>query len=291
MKSRRSVEILHVTHSSNVSAIPTAAGPAHLLDMGLDEAIRSMGVDIEVVEIAAPESAQGEVAAAFAVYSMIAEAVRSSRRADRLSVVLSGSCGGAIGAASGMTGTTRGAVWLDRHGDFNTPETTRSGLLDGMTLSSLTGRCWRTMCSGVRGFERLRDEDVVLIGAQDLDEGEAGLLAESGLVHVPTAHPLDRCFEEIEALAARVSSVYVHVDLDVLDPSEGRANAFVTSGGLPAQELYAVLEFTVGTCPVEVVTFASYDPEVDEDDHVAQIANQAAGVVVGSWSGQGAQGA
>lgn len=155
------VEILHVTHASNVSAVPTAAGPARLLETGIGEAVADAGVDIDVVEISPPESVLGEVGTSFAVYDRISEEVRRARGRDRLAVVLASSCGAAIGAVSGMARGDRGALWLDRHGDFNTPETTESGLLDGTTLASLTGRCWGTMCSNVRGYEVVGDGDVV----------------------------------------------------------------------------------------------------------------------------------
>lgn len=277
------VQILHVTHASNVAAVPTAAGPARLLETGIGEAVADAGVDIDVVEISPPESVLGEVGTSFAVYDRISEEVRRARGRDRLAVVLTSSCGAAIGAVSGMARGDRGVLWLDRHGDFNTPDTTESGLLDGTTLASLTGRCWRTMCSNVRGYEVVGDGDVVLIGARDLDEGEADLLAASDVITLPTAEPLDRGFDAIDALGQRVSSVYVHVDLDVLAPSEGSANAFVTPGGIKAEELYALLDRSMAACAVEAITFASYDPEVDDEARVARIGVQALRVVAEAW--------
>lgn len=99
--------------------------------------------------------------------------VRDARAADRRIVVLSSSCHTAIGSVAGMTGPARGVIWLDCHADFNTPESTGSGLLDGMTLACLTGRCWRRMCSKVPGFEPVLDANTLLVGARDLNDGEA----------------------------------------------------------------------------------------------------------------------
>lgn len=274
------IVILHVLHASEVAAISTAAGPARLLEAGLERALATGGLPVEVTEVVAPRSgSRGAVAASFAIADRIADEVRQARSRNELVVVLSGSCQTAVGSVAGMASLDRGVIWLDCHGDFNTPDTTQSGLLDGMTLASVTGRCWRTMCARVSGFSPVADENVVLIGVRDLDEGEASLLAESEIVAVSGADAALRGADAVTALGDRASSVYLHVDLDVLDPSVGRANAFVTAGGVNGEELRDLLESSFSHCPIGVVSFTSYDPEEDETGGVCQAALEAATVI------------
>lgn len=282
MADKRGVSILHVAHASKVAAISSATGPARLLNLGMRAALASGDLDVEVTEIRAPDGGVGEVADSFAVASRISEAVRDARDSDRRVVVLSSSCHTAIGSVAGMIGPERGVIWLDAHADFNTPETSGSGLLDLMTLASLTGRCWRTMCAGVPGFDPVSGSNTVLVGARDLDGDEAAMLAESGVVTVSASEALGLGAEAISALGKRTSSVYVHVDLDVLDSSEWKANAFATPGGITAEALVELVKRSCATCSVEVVAFTSYDPAFDEGDAVGQAALEVAMVIAES---------
>jgi arginase len=112
--------------------------------------------------------------------------------------VLGGCCCAHVGAARGLAarGGRLGVVWLDAHGDLNTPETSRSGDLWGMPLRML-------LDEGV-----VRTEDVALVGARNLDPPELEYLAETGI-----DDSVDRALEGVEA-------AYVALDLDVLDPAE-----------------------------------------------------------------------
>jgi hypothetical protein len=137
-------------------------------------------------------------------------------------LVLGGCCCAHVGAVRGLTG--RGGrlaiVWLDAHGDLNTPETSPSGNTWGMPLRML-------LDDGV-----VRPDDVALVGARNLDPPEAEYLAETGI-----DDSLERALEGVDA-------VYVALDLDVLDPSE--ATVFVPEPHGPSSaEVEAVLHEVV----------------------------------------------
>lgn len=272
--------ILDVRHGSRVAAIPTAAGPTRLLEAGLAEAMGASGLPVDVVELESPVGgAAGEVAASFAIANLLARRVRETLRADRMAVVLAGSCHTGIGSLSGIPKAARGVIWLDGHGDFNTPETTESGLLDGMTLAGITGRCWERMSSRVTGFSPVPDDRVLLIGARSLDEGEAALLEGSDIVRIPAEDAPSGAPGALRALGERAGGVYLHLDLDVLDPSVGMANAHATEGGLSRSDLRALVEVAVESCPLRAVAFASYDPSADEKGTVSNAALEIARVL------------
>ena len=113
-------------------------------------------------------------------------------------LVLGGCCCAHVGAVRGLAARAgrRGVVWLDAHGDLNTPETSPSGNLWGMPLRMLVD-------DGV-----VAADDVALVGARSLDPGELEFLAESGID------------DSLERALGGVDAVYVALDLDVLDPSE-----------------------------------------------------------------------
>jgi arginase family enzyme len=118
-------------------------------------------------------------------------------------------------------------LWLDAHGDFNTPRTTRSRYLGGMCLAGACGR-WTT------GFDGSVDPtDVIMVGTRDLDAGEHAELDLAGVVR------LERFSEVVDAVDG--ADVYVHLDLDVLDPDLFPAQ-FPAPGGLSDEGLRRLLD-------------------------------------------------
>lgn len=130
-----------------------------------------------------------------------------------------------------MGGRDLGLVWLDGHADFHTPETTTSGFTDCMGLSTSVGQCWRRMAARVPGFEPMPEANAVLVGAREIEPGERERLLVSELVVVEPGASRAEPHKELDAalvgLSERVRGVYLHLDLDVLDPGRvGRANEF-----------------------------------------------------------------
>jgi arginase family enzyme len=80
-------------------------------------------------------------------------------------LVLAGNCNTAVGTLSGADPEGLGVVWFDAHGDFNTPETTTTGFIDGMGLAIAVGHCWKAMARGVSGFSPVLEENVVIGGS------------------------------------------------------------------------------------------------------------------------------
>ena len=128
-------------------------------------------------------------------------------------------------------------LWLDAHGDFNTPATTPSGFLGGMCLAAACGR-WDSGFPGTVDPAR-----VVTCGVRDLDPGEVAELQLAGVVAVERPRDLPDVLEG--------SRVYVHLDLDVLDPTELPAH-FPAPGGLSIGELERLLT-TVAESVDEVI--------------------------------------
>jgi arginase family enzyme len=115
-------------------------------------------------------------------------------------------------------------LWLDAHGDFNTPDSTPSGFLGGMCLAGAVG-LWDTGHGAGTGPER-----VVLVGGRDLDAAEEELMARHGVV---------RTDDPAGALEGR--EVFVHLDVDILDPTVMPGQLYPAPGGLDMTQLRDVL--------------------------------------------------
>ena len=222
------------------------------------------GDGVEPLEVERGHDFLNEIAASFDVVRGVAERVGEAVAAGRLPVVLAGNCNSAaLGTAAGLgTPDDLGVVWLDAHADFQTTDTTASGFFDGMALTMLTGTGWTALRAGIEGLRPVPAEHVVLVGARDLSPAEEGRLAASRVRRVGPGEPLEPALED---LAARVSSIYLHVDLDVLDPLVGRANWYAAPGGLDLDEVVAAVEL-VGRCrPIRAAALTAYAPECDPE--------------------------
>jgi arginase len=247
------------------------AGPEHLLRSGADERLRSRGHDVRVERVEPPgDTFPAEISTAFALQRAVAAGVRRAVSDGSLPIVLSGNCNAAaVGVIGGLGAREIGVLWFDSHGDFNTPETTVGGFLDGMALAIVTGRCWRQLVARLPGFEPVDAANVILIGARDLDPLEAALIAESPMTVLRPAEVRTRLDAALDDLRGRVRDVYVHVDLDVLDPvTEGRANTFAAPDGLALGEVISVVHRAARHFRIRGAALTAYDPSCDDDGRV-----------------------
>ena len=196
-------------------------------------------------------------------------------------LLLAGNCNSAVGVAAGLASGGDGAgpvgvVWLDAHGDFNTPETTTGGFLDGMALAMLTGRCWRALAATVPGFRPVPETHALLVGGRDLDPQERVALDGSGLLWVPDARirehgPVRALGPALDALAGRVERVHRHIDLDIHDPGFAPANSYAAPGGLGPATVLEVVRLVAGRLPLAAGTLAAYDPGCDVEDRMLRV--------------------
>ena len=175
-------------------------------------------------------------------------------------------CSSCLGTVAGLgSPTALGVVWFDAHGDFNTPETSPTGFFDGMPLAMLTGSGWEALRSGVEGLRPVDEANVVLVWARDLDAAEEERLVSSDVRLVRPGEPVEAA---LDALAARVPDVYVHVDLDVLDPSEGQANRYRAEGGPTAAEVAAAVGEVARRFTLRAAAITAYEPAYDPEGTV-----------------------
>jgi arginase len=271
------VELVVVPYDSGQREVRMGRGPGYLVEHGLPDALAADGHQVSITEVESAVEPAAEIAVTFDLARSIAAAVRAARIADRLPLVLAGNCSAALGVVAGLDPARTGVLWLDAHGDLNTPETTVSGFLDGMALATLTGRCWRSLTTTVPGFAPLPDNRLAMIGARDLDPPEEALSAALGIRRLgPGQLGADRGGDGLARAVARIARVadrfYVHVDLDVLDPRVATSNEFAAPAGLSLRDVQTVVEVAGRSRPIAGAALTALDPSHDHGHRAAEAA-------------------
>jgi arginase len=258
----RRVSILGVPLHFGSSLAGVDIGPAALRVARLNQRIAQLGYevrDLGDMRIARPRSAGEQAGKANylgeikAVCEELSVEVRNILSGGELPLVLGGDHSIAIGSIAGVSSffrernQTLGLIWFDAHADMNTPETTPSGNIHGMPLSSLLGY-GATELTHVAGFAPKLDPRLCAhIGARDIDQGERELIRQLGMRFF-TMREIDErgmsvCIDEALAIASRASGGYaVTFDVDALDPGDAPGSGTLVRGGLTYREAHLALE-------------------------------------------------
>ena len=177
-------------------------------------------------------------------------------------VVYAGDCVSTIGVLAGLQRIDiyPTLVFFDAHGDFNTWETTPSGFIGGMPLAMLTGRGEQTIVDGT-GLTPLPDDRVVLVDGRDLDPGEDQAVGRSGIA-VTTV-------EEVAHSIPPHGPLYVHVDGDVVDPSDMPAMNYPAADGPSLDAVRTAMVHLATTGRVVAFSISSWNPELPGADVAA----------------------
>ena len=197
----------------------------------------------------------------------IAEAVATAVAADARPLLAGGTCSHLPGMLAGLQRaygpTSRiGLVWFDAHGDFNTPKTTRSGMLGGMPVAVAAGLCHPTWREGAGMAAPLPTDRIVFVDVRNLDPDEAVLIGATDATVAqllpgksgPTAE------QAIADLAARVDHLYLHVDADVLDRRFQPNHPTAEPDGPDLERTLAAIRAAMATGKVRAYGVVSVNP-------------------------------
>jgi arginase len=267
--------ISHPFHNG-LEGVDMGAGPLRLLaDAGISAVLHAQGWVVESETVETPDAADPEIVRIAEADRRLARLVRAAVAEGAFPLVLAGNCNSCLGTAAGLGhegAEPLGVVWFDAHADFDTPERSL-GFFDGMGLAILTGNGWELLRGTIDGFAPVDERDVVLAGVRDLEEHQRRPLEASALQVVPGRAASGPAYAvALDGLRQRVRRVYLHVDLDVLDPSGGRANRFAADGGLTVRELERATRLAFEQFHVAAAAITAYDPALDEDGRMARAA-------------------
>ncbi|HVL65363.1 MAG TPA: arginase [Actinomycetota bacterium] len=252
-------------------------GPSAIRYSGLADRLSGLGVEVydagdcrhEIPEIAAVDDEQARYLPAILVSTaQVARQVSAEAAAGRMPIVLGGDHSVAMGTLAGLHSVhgRGGLLWIDAHGDLNTPETSPSGNVHGMPLAAALGRA---------GFE-IEDFEpppwvdphrVALVGIRSLDPGEKSVIRDLGL-HPFTMSEVDRrgigaVMQEAIEIIAGDGFVHLSLDMDACDPEIAPGVGTPVKGGLSYREAHAAMELLAEARVLTSIEVVEVNPILD----------------------------
>jgi arginase len=230
-------------------------GPTTMAEGGIQKILADLGATtrIEEARLTAEEDTEyGGWKRLGMALGHFADIVTKNERDGFLTVGLLATCPSMPGLVAGLqrSGPTReplkiGMLWLDAHPDFNTPETTRSGSLGGMPVAVATGRALQVMRLDAKLEPPLPDRHVVMAGVRLTDPLEQHLLDNSMIEQISVddlRNMTPAIWTQLDRLNRLTDKIYIHIDMDVLDPREVMAHGNKVPNGPSSEQLAKVFE-------------------------------------------------
>ena len=252
-----------------------AAGPDALLKAGLTRCLGEAGHEIVGplhVELSPEEeAAYGSWNKIGLANARLAQLIFDARQAQAFPILIESNCYAAIGALagllkSGVSAPRLGMVWIDAHGDCNTPETTLSGMLSGMPVAIATGQCLHRLRQNAGLEPPLQAHNVVMVCVRANDPLEQELIDQCGIPQVPVSDVRGArrlLCAAMDRLSDSVDAIYVHFDIDALDRSELALMRLSEPNGPMRDEMAKALEMVMAYSKVAAFGVSDFNPERD----------------------------
>lgn len=284
-----------------VLGVPLDLGAGH---RGVDMATRSLriaGLNAKLSELGYDVQDAGDVAAPLpetlsepdarlkflgpilATCQATFEAARPIVGSGRFPIFLGGDHSIAMGSIAAVAeplvsaGKRLGLIWFDAHGDFNTPDTSRSGNIHGMPLAVVCGQGDPRLVE-IGGFSpKVRPEDTVLVGIRDLDDGERDLIRRSG-IHVFTMRDIDEfgirhvVNRALEIATAHTAALHVSLDIDFVDPQYAPGVGTRAMGGPDYREAHLAMELVADSGKLTSMDVVEVNPIFDDCNRTSELA-------------------
>ncbi len=271
-------------------------GPSAIRYAGLEERLENLGYkvsDLGDIHLANGKSMVGDeqvetVDLVADINHKLAVKVNEIMEKGDFPLILGGDHSIAMGSLAGIAKyyENLGVIWYDAHGDLNTFETSPSGNAHGMPLAASLGLGHSKFTNILDYSPKVKPENIVLIGARALDEGEKKLIKDLH-IKVYSMHEIDRLGmtrvmeETIDYLKDRCDGVHLSLDLDGLDPSDAPGVGTPVYGGISYRESHLAMEMLAEADIITSAEFVEVNPILDEKNRTASVAVALAGSLFG----------
>ena len=300
-KAKRNIEIIGVPVDLGAGRRGVDMGPSAIRIADLEPRLEHLGhkvTDSGDLDVTIPETqkvGEGKLrykAPILATCAELCERVDGSLERGRLPLVLGGDHSLAIGSIAGSSGhfakqgDAIGLIWFDAHGDANTPETTPSGNIHGMSLAVALGLGDAELVNLGGRAPKVLARNAVLIGVRDLDPGEREVLKKSG-VHVYTMRDLDErgmrdvVNEAITEAGDGTAGIHLSIDLDVVDPEDAPGTGTPVWGGVTYREAHLAMELLADRAQIVAVDLVEVNPVLDTQNMTGILAAELAQSILG----------
>lgn len=262
------IRLIQVPYMVGDDRHSASKGPQRLAQAGAEMLLTTKGVGAAVEHVERGASFRDSASASLAVCKQLAPIVRKAIADGQLPLVLAGSCDASKGILSGFDHARCGVVWIDAHGDFNTPESTITGFFPGMSLAVITGHCYQNYWAQIGNSTPIPEAATLLLGVRDLDDAEQQRLERSAIQVVSwrEGKAQGNVLACLDQLAKRVREVYLHVDMDALDPQVAPGIVdHPVPGGLSLADMEEAILEVAARFRIRAAALATYNPEVDRE--------------------------
>lgn len=234
-------------------------------------------VHVPIPEEVIVEGAARRVKAVARVCQAVYEFGRTCVEHNDFALFLGGDHSISIGTVAAAAQDERiGLLWIDAHGDFNTPDTSPSGNIHGMPVAALIGAGAPDLVNVGYDGAKLRPSQIVMVGIRDLDDTERRRLRASG-IHVFTMRHIDEFGIASVARQAldrlrHVERIHVSLDMDSLDPDVAPGVGTPVPGGLSYREAHLLMEMLSDSGRVHSCDVVEINPILDDGNHTAELA-------------------
>ena len=259
-------------------------GPSAIRYAGLSARLKSLGYQLHdegnlyvPVRDSLTEKSGGFLGAVQQVCKAAYDAAEQAVTEGEIPLFLGGDHSLSIGTIGGVTShEPAGVIWVDAHGDSNSPATSPSGNIHGMPVATLLGDGYPELVNIGRPGAKLSGKDIVMIGIRDLDGAEREWLKQSG-VKVYTMRDLDErgmgivTREALDFLSGH-KRIHISVDMDALDPNIAPGVGTPSSGGLSCREAQLLMEIIADTGKLASADIVEINPILDHQNCTAKLA-------------------
>jgi arginase len=263
-------------------------GPSAIRYAGLEQRLKSLNLDVVDtgdIEVSSDKGNGNEDTNLKNLNEVIITSDNLSKKVSEVTsegsfpLVLGGDHSIAIGTLAGVAKhyDNLGVIWYDAHGDLNTGDTSPSGNIHGMPLAVSLGLGHEKLVNISDYTPKVKPENIVIIGARSLDEGERELIKEKG-IKVYTMHEVDKLGmstvieETISYLQAKTDGVHLSLDLDGLDPQDCPGVGTPVMGGMSYRESHLAMEMLADSNIITSAEFVEVNPILDEKNKTATVA-------------------
>ena len=276
-------------------------GPSAIRIADLEPRLEALGhkvTDFGDIDVMIPETLEVGATtlrykrAILAACDTLRKEVERSLSEGRMPVVLGGDHSITIGSLAGVSnhfhraGGKVGVIWFDAHGDSNTPDTTPSGNIHGMSLAISMGLGDPDLASLGGRSRKIDPRNTVLLGVRDLDSGEREILKRSGakvlsIRDVDERGMRDVLNEAIQIAADGTTGIHVSFDLDVVDPEDAPGVGTALWGGITYREAHLAMEILNERANVVSLDLVEVNPVLDNRNVTAILAVELAQRLLG----------
>ncbi|KAJ4183802.1 hypothetical protein NW767_013460 [Fusarium falciforme] len=236
-----------------------ACGPDALIQAGLLEALRQLGLIVYEIVLEPVDEFEGEIGRSFELHRRTSKAVTQAVESNSFPLILSGNSSSTVGVMAGIANSRLyrdadlpGCLWFDAHDGYNTPDIILSCYLDAMGIAMLEGEAWKALLETIPGFRPLNlKRKLIHCGMRDVTEEQRHRVVHAGFPVVRGSTEEKVNFkDELQSLLIQkgASPRVIHLDLDYLDTSAGIANKYAAPGGLSKQDLVGYMDTVPARC-------------------------------------------